>query len=278
MTTQPIGTIYLRVADLDGMLRFYTDVIGLQLQRRTDRIAYLGVGGADLLALMYTPNGRVVQRTTGLYHFALLVPMRVDLARTLRHLLELQTPLQGGADHLVSEAIYLADPEGNGIEIYRDRPREAWYDDAGQFQMGTVALDFQGLIGELDDQTLDWQGLPGGTVMGHLHLHVADIPAAEAFYRDLLGMDVMVNLHSATFLSYDGYHHHLGANTWAGSTPPPDDALGLDHAEWLLPDQAALDAVLARLDAAGYAVEVADAGVYGVVDPSQNRLALAVSP
>lgn len=270
-----IGTVYLRVADLDRQVAFYQDSIGLHLHRQEEQTAYLGTGVADLLALIHTPEGMPSRGTTGLYHFALLVPSRADLAQTLKRLADTQTPIQGAADHFVSEAIYLADPEGNGIEIYRDRPRETWYHD-GEFRMGTAALDVDGVMGALHEQESGGHGLPDGTIMGHIHLHVASIPAAEGFYHDLIGMDVMVNWHSATFMSYNGYHHHVGANTWSGRTPQPPDALGLDRFVLRVPDQAALDAVLARLDAAGVAVDRTD-GHHLVLDPSQNRVALTVA-
>jgi catechol 2,3-dioxygenase len=133
--------------------------------------------------------------------------------------------LQGASDHLVSEAIYLADPEGNGIEIYRDRPREAWYKN-GQMQMATLPMDAEGVLSEAADGAA-WDGLPAGTRMGHIHLHVANVQQAAAYYQQTLGMDLMFDVGSAAFLSYDGYHHHVGINIWGVRGLAPDDALGL---------------------------------------------------
>ncbi len=272
MSFTAIGTVYLKVADLQRMVTFYCDIIGLKLHRQEDHVAYLGAGGDDLLALIESPDGQRVTGTTGLYHFALLVPSRYDLARSLRHLAETNTSLQGLSDHYVSEAIYLADPEGNGIEIYRDRPSEDWYRN-GQFRMGTIAMDVEGVLGTLEGETPAWTGMHPDTVMGHIHLHVAAISETEMFYQDLLGMDVMVNLGSATFMSYDGYHHHVGANIWAGRTPPPPDALGLDHYNLRVPDNVQLDTLLTQLDRANVPVETHSEG-YLVHDPARNCIML----
>jgi catechol 2,3-dioxygenase len=273
MTKTTIGTVHLKVASLERLLPFYQHIIGLQLHHQEDTTAYLGAGGDDLLALTETPGGKSVPGTTGLYHFAILVPSRVDLARSLQHLAETRTPLQGLSDHFVSEAIYLADPEGNGIEIYRDRPGETWYQN-GQIHMGTVRMDVDGVIGELTDHNGEWTGLHPDTVMGHIHLHVSSVPETERFYRDLLGLDVIVNMGSATFMSYDGYHHHVGANIWAGRTPPPADALGLEKYVLRLPDEERLQSALGQLDDANIPIAPQN-GHYLVSDPSQNRIVLA---
>lgn len=245
--TATMGMVALKVADIARVSTFYQQALGLQVHRTdTDGTVYLGAGGADLLALIPRPDGKRYRGVTGLYHFALLVPTRRDLALVLKHFAQTQTPLQGLSDHFVSEAIYLSDPEGNGIEIYADRPRDKWYNN-GQFNMGTVALDIDDLLEELSGPGADdFTRMPAGTVMGHVHLHVDSIPDAEAFYVDVMGFDVMVNWDSATFLSYDGYHHHLGANVWAGRNHPPQDALGLDHLVIHYGDAATRDAILAR--------------------------------
>jgi catechol 2,3-dioxygenase len=199
-----------------------------------------------------------------LYHFALLVPTRFDLALVLKQFAEMRTPLQGMSDHLVSEALYLADPEGNGIEIYADRPRSAWYRD-GEFQLDTIALDIDDLFGELAGRDLTWNGIASGTVVGHMHLHVGSVRQAEQFYTTILGMDTMMNMGSASFISYDGYHHHLGINTWAGSAMTPDDALGLDHWELKLGDEA----LFARIQ---QHATIGDSGELILQDPFRNRV------
>jgi catechol 2,3-dioxygenase len=222
-----IGTVFLKVADIARQLRFYQDIIGLQIQHQEGATVYLGSGQEDLLALIPTPEGKRYRGATGLYHFALLLPSRYHLALTLKHLVETQTSLEGLSDHLVSEAVYLADTEGNGIEIYADRPRSTWYQD-GQLQMATIPINVPDLMQELAAKPANWQPLPPETRMGHIHLHVGSIPQTERFYQEVLGLEVMFHLDSATFLAYDGYHHHLGANTWAGRNPAPADALGLE--------------------------------------------------
>jgi catechol 2,3-dioxygenase len=232
-----IGTVYLRAADPDRLSAFYQERIGLRQRRIEDGILYLGTASRDLLGLIAMPEGKRYRGGTGLYHFALLVPTRFDLALMLKHFAESRTPLQGMSDHLVSEAIYLEDPEGNGIEVYADRPRSAWYRD-GQFQLDSVALNLDSLFGELQGRDAAWNGIPDQTVMGHIHLHVGSVRQAEQFYNRLLAMDTMMNMGSASFLSYEGYHHHLGINTWAGSASVPDDALGLDHWELRVGDPA----------------------------------------
>ncbi len=276
--TITLGPVHLNVADLDRQIRFYEDVIGLRLLRRNGATATLGAGEQALLILHHVPGASRPARATGLYHFALLLPDRAGLARALRHLAATQTPLQGFADHYVSEAIYLPDAEGNGIELYADRPRETWEYRGDWLNIGTAPLDIEALLSEIEGEDAPWRGLPAGTTMGHIHLHVADIAATEAFYLNLLEMDVMARMPSATFLSWEGYHHHLGANTWngVGAPPPPPDAAGLRWATLRLPDSAALDDTRARLEAAGAPLEAQDEG-WLARDPAGNGLLLTTS-
>ena len=267
-----IGRVSLAVADLDRSVRFYEDVIGLTLLERAGQTAQLGAGDDGFLLLTGQPGLRPVQRATGLYHFAILVPTRLDLARTLNHLLQNDAPISGFADHNVSEAIYLTDPDGHGIEIYRDRPREEWAFTNGKLRMTTEPIDFEGVIGAATGRARGgaWRGLPPGTMMGHIHLQVAQIEATERFYIDLIGLDLIIRYGpSATFLAANGYHHHLGANVWAGAglPPAPDDAARLLWYEIRQPDAAAIDAIATRLDATGRAYE-RDAAGLRVVDPS----------
>jgi catechol 2,3-dioxygenase len=275
-----IGAVYLTVADLNRSLTYYQEGIGLKLQRSEGNTAYLGAGGPDLLALKEQPGARPARGMTGLYHFALLVPSRLELARTLHHLIASQTRIGGASDHAVSEALYLTDPDGHGIEIYRDRPRSAWQHPGGQLRMVTEPLDLPGVLGELngsDEQT--WTGLHPQTIMGHIHLHVAYLAEAENFYRNVLGFDVMARYGSAaSFLSAGGYHHHLGMNTWAGvgAPAPPSDVARLLWYEIRLPDSAALLQVINRVQAAGLPVTEEDGGFY-VQDPSKNRILLTAS-
>lgn len=278
-TSTTLGPVSLTVSDLDRSLAFYQDRIGLRLHRREGDTAYLGVGGPDLLVLTEVPGALHPRRTTGLYHFAILLPSRVALAQTLQHLAETRTPLRGLSDHLVSEAIYLADPDANGIEIYRDRPRTTWRYDDGTLRMTTEPLDVNDLMSELGERELPWTGLPAETTIGHIHLHVADIAAAERFYRDVLGFDLTTRYGpSASFVSAGGYHHHVGLNTWAGvgAPPPPPGSVGLRHATIHLPTPESLERVVERVRGAGVPVERRDEGVL-VHDPSENSLLLTAA-
>ncbi|MCK5313844.1 MAG: VOC family protein [Anaerolineales bacterium] len=273
-----IGQVSLTVGDLKRSLDFYQSVLGLSIHHRENGRALLGAGGPDLLELLEQPGARQVPGRTGLYHFAVLVPSRTQLAFSLKNILETQTPVQGFADHLVSEAIYLPDPDGNGIEIYRDRPRDQWRQEDGRLRMATDPLDLDGLLAELEGHDEPWSGLHPKTVIGHIHLHVRDIPEAESFYRDVLGFDLMLRYGpSAAFLSAGGYHHHLGVNTWAGvgAPPPPQDAVGLRWYEIRLPTQAELDGVANQARQAGYSLEEREEGLF-LRDPSGNGVLLGV--
>lgn len=272
-----IGTVALVVTDLERSLRYYQHNLGLQLHRQENGTAVLGAGGPDLLTLTEQPGARPVQRGhSGLYHFALLVPSRKELARTLRHLIDTRTALGGASDHAVSEALYLSDPDGHGIEIYRDRPREEWQFPNSTLKMTVDPFDFEGVLQELGPREAPWTGIAAGTVMGHIHLHVAHIPAAEHFYCDVLGFDLMVRYgDSASFISAGGYHHHMGLNTWAGvgALPPSADSARLNWFEIRLPDGEALQQVVKRVQAAGLPSEQITGG-WLVRDPAQNTIHL----
>jgi catechol 2,3-dioxygenase len=262
---------------MERALTFYQEALGFQVHRREGDTARLGAGRADLVVLTEWPQARRVSGTTGLYHLAILTPSRLALARSLRRLAELETPVQGFADHLVSEAIYLADPDGNGIEIYRDRPRSEWPYQNGRLQMATDPLDVRGLLAELEGQPDSWSGLHPDTVLGHVHLHVADIRQAETFYVEVLGFELMVRYGpSASFLAAGGYHHHLGINTWngVGAPAPPPNAVGLRWTLFYLPDDAALKRVIGRVRQAGLPMEERPEG-FLLRDPAQNGLVLA---
>lgn len=270
-----LGYVQLTVRDFDRALPFYQDVLGFRLHERKGNRARLGAGGPDLLGLIENPDARPARRATGLYHFAILVPSRLHLAHSLKRLADTETPVQGFADHFVSEAIYLADPDGNGIELYRDRPRREWYDPRGRFKMGTAPLDIEGVLGELENNESVWTGFDPQTVLGHMHLKIADVSRDQAFYRDLLGFDVMAELPSAAFLSAGGYHHHLGMNTWesAGAPPPPHDATGLEYFTVELPTAEQVQRAVNRVRKAGLPVEETDAGLL-MRDPAHNAVVL----
>jgi catechol 2,3-dioxygenase len=274
-----IGLVSLTVADFDRSLHYYTRNIGLKLLNRQDQVAILGTAERPLLELIEKPDATLPRGTTGLYHFALLVPSRLELARTFKNLVDAETPLGGFSDHSVSEAIYLSDPDGNGIEIYRDRRREEWPVQNGRLQMNTLPLDLQSLIGELNGKSREWHGLHDGTKMGHIHLHIRNVDEAEAFYCDILGFErIMRYGPSAGFVSAGGYHHHIGLNTWAGkgAPPPPEGSAGLRYFQILLPSQDALTAVEQRLMENSVSYEQKD-GSLTVQDPSKNNLLLIAS-
>jgi catechol 2,3-dioxygenase len=274
-----LGAVHLTVSELERSVAFHREAVGLELLEQGDGHASLGVGGRELLVLVEEPGARSGAGYTGLYHFALLVPDRPDLARWLAHASRDRVPLVGLSDHFVSEAIYLSDPDGHGIEIYWDRPREHW---EGQVagRLTTLPLDVQSLLAELADPASEpFDGLPTGTVMGHVHLKVASVPDTVAFYRDLLGFGLMAQLGSqAAFLSAGGYHHHLGANTWesAGAGPAPPGTAALRHATVVLPDVVERERLLARLEQMATPTDETDRG-HTVVDPSGNRLLFALA-
>jgi catechol 2,3-dioxygenase len=273
-----VGAVRLRVPDLDRVTDFYERAIGLGTRARSGDVVQLGAGDdGSVVELVGAPDApRRPPRTTGLFHLAILVPDRAELARAIHRVTDAGWRLSGASDHLVSEALYLADPDGNGIETYRDRPREEWRRTDGQIEMATLPLDLESVLGELDGAETEPGPIADGTRIGHVHLNVADLDAAEAFYAGVLGFDVTVRGYpGALFVSAGGYHHHIGLNTWAGegAPAPPPGSRGLDRFELVLPDDEAFAAVERRLDAAGVDVRREAAGI-GVVDPSGNRLVL----
>jgi catechol 2,3-dioxygenase len=272
-----IGKVRLRVADVDDLTAFYERVVGLSAVERDGDVARLAPeGGEPLIELVSAPGAPPAPSfSTGLFHLAILVPDRAELARSLRRVDGAGWRLTGASDHLVSEALYLRDPEGNGIEIYRDRPRDQWHRDNDELRMATLPLDLQGVLDELGKDGEATNGMPAATTMGHVHLQVADIPASEGFYNGALGLDVMVRSYpGALFLAAGGYHHHLGLNTWQseGAPPPPEGALGLDCYELVLSDASEVDAAAERLGESGDPVRL-DEGVLAT-DPSGNRVLL----
>ncbi|MBN2980329.1 MULTISPECIES: VOC family protein [Cohnella] len=275
-----IGNVHLRVSHLQRSIQYYEEVIGFKLLKREGSVAQLTAeGGTEPLLIIEELSGAVAterRRTAGLYHFAILVPTRKALGLSVRNLARRNVPI-GQGDHFVSEAIYLNDPDGNGIEIYADRPRETWnYTASGEVAMGTEAVDIRGLLALAGDD--EWAGLPAGTKIGHIHLHVSHLSEAREFYCDVLGFGLMANYGgSALFVSAGGYHHHIGLNVWAGvgAPPAPDNAPGLDFYTIAFASREALEPTLASIREAGIAVAEQDGG-WLVEDPSRNRLLLVV--
>lgn len=277
-----VGPVALTVASLQRSEQFYCEVLGLRVLHHSTPTLTLTADGATPLVVLVEQAGARPRppRTTGLYHFALLVPSRLELARSLRQLAGMRYQLTGASDHLVSEALYLDDPDGNGIEIYRDRPREEWPKRNGQLQMAVDPLDIDGVLAELEHDTREWEGIAPGTRLGHMHLHVADLGAAEEFYCGVLGFEMMLRYGpSALFVAAGGYHHHIGLNIWAGvgAPPPPVGSAGLRYFVVQLPNAAALDQVLARVRLAQLPNETTAEGTI-LRDPSANCVVLAVPP
>jgi len=284
-----MGYVSLTVANLDNQILFYQRALGFKLHWRENNKAGLGAGGADLLRLTEEPNLKKYRGVTGLYHFAVLFPNRRELARAVARLSALKYR-NYPTDHIMTKTTYLDDPEGNGIELYCESPEDGswtlkdgkyetrWAD--GRWSDGREPLDVDALFKHLnEDDKLD-SSIPPETKMGHIHLHVRDIPEALDFYHGVLGFDIMGHakeFHMA-FVSAGGYHHHIGLNTWqgVGAPPPPPDAVGLRHFTVDLPNQSALDEVVARVDAAGVPYNQTEDGLL-LQDPSQNGVILPVA-
>jgi len=269
-----IEKIELTIRNLDHSIGYYTQIMGFHLRERNHQSADLGTKTTTLIRLIENRQAEQFRGTTGLYHFAILVPQRKDLAKALNHLIETQTPVQGFADHGVSEAIYLPDPDGNGIEIYRDRPYQEWPFKNGELQMITDPLDVDGLLSELNGNHDKHVDLPAETTIGHMHLHVRDIPEAVGFYRDILGFDLKQRYgSSAAFLATGNYHHHIGVNTWAGvgAPAPPAGSIGLQSFTITLPLWDELEMLEQNIRRNGVEI-IANENEFGVKDPSGNRI------
>ncbi|MGC4377545.1 VOC family protein [Fictibacillus sp. Mic-4] len=272
-----VGQVYLKVANLERSLAFYQKVIGFKVLQQAERKAVLTTDGKTALLTIEQPENVIPKqpRTTGLYHFALLLPERSDLANALNHLINTGYPLQGASDHLVSEAIYLADPDGNGIEIYADRPSSKWNWKNSEVIMATEPLNAENLLSE---GIGEWKGLPAGTIMGHIHLHVSDLSKAEEFYCKALGFNVVSRYGShALFISTGSYHHHIGLNTWngVGAPAPLENSVGLKCFNLVYPSLEARAGAIERLEAIGAPVEEEN-GSCLTEDPSGNRIRLDI--
>jgi len=274
-----IGEVHLTVSDLDRSVEFYERVIGLELRERDGQMGSLGApgGGENLLVLTEVPGARPDPRATGLYHFALLLPERRDLGAWLAHAMRERVSLEGASDHFVSEALYLRDPDRHGIEIYSDRPRQLWEGHV-EATMTTDRLDLGSLLALVEEDPPTYNGMPSGTVMGHIHLQVSDIAASIAFYRDLLGFGLMAELMgSAAFFGAGDYHHHIGANTWhsAGRAPAPEGTASLRSFTIVLSEAQSLAEVRDRL-AIGNVDVIERDGALEVSDPSGNAIVLTL--
>jgi catechol 2,3-dioxygenase len=246
-----LGPVHLVVTDVDRSVKWYERALGLRVHHRDDSTASLGDGAETVLVLHEDREARPAGRHAGLYHYALLFPTREELARAALRIAALRSPIQGASDHGTHEAIYLADPDGNGIELAADRPREQWPTDL--YAYGVAPLDLDSLLGSVAGEQTPAH-VAEGLKVGHMHLHVGNIEQGLRFYRDLLGFEQQANLGTAAFVSAGGYHHHLGFNIWRGPVgPPAPHTVGLDHWTVVLPNDADVNAVRDRLEAAGVA-------------------------
>ncbi len=272
-----VGPVELRIASLDRSLSFYQRIIGLEVISRQGNSAMLGVAGTVLLILHEVLGAKSVpHRATGLYHFAILVPTPADLGHLLRRMLVNDIAV-GQGDHLVSEALYLSDPDGNGIEVYRDRPRDTWRWQNGMVQMATDPVDLHALLAAAELDGSSATTLSAATTMGHVHLKVSDIAQARAFFVDMLGFEITAEMPSALFISAGGYHHHFGLNIWQSRNgiPAPADAAGLTSYTIIVANVNVHDSLMGRLDAAGIAYTHEDGGIM-FFDPWKNRVIIAV--
>ncbi|MDI7861303.1 VOC family protein [Rhizobiaceae bacterium n13] len=272
-----VGQSHLVVTDLPTVSAYYQTMLGLKVLENGTSGQVLGAGGRPLLTL--TTGGdvrRAPRNAAGLFHTAFLLPNRTELGRWLRHAAGNNVVIDGASDHLVSEAIYISDPEGNGIEVYADRPHGEWnYHADGQVEMATMRLDLQALHDSAPQDA--WTGIPDQSAIGHIHLQVGDIPRADEFYRDVLGLELMARYPGASFFGSGRYHHHVAANIWnsRGATARSDRMSGLSDYTLKFNDKAALDTALAKLDALEIATS-RDGDVVSLKDPWGIGLKLAL--
>jgi len=274
-----LGAVRLQVSDLERSLSWYRRVLGLEPVTQTAGVAVLGPpdSARGLVELHERRGATPVPRRgrLGLYHYALLLPDRPSLGRFLRHLTEIGERA-GMSDHLVSEALYLSDPDGLGIEVYADRPRSSWRQQDRQLVMATNPLDVEGVLAAGGDEP--WTGLPSGTVLGHVHLYVDELERAARFYHAGLGLDRVVwSYPGALFMSAGGYHHHLGTNTWAaGAQPAGENDARLLEWEMVLPELSDVNAAAQSLEQAGVSVR-REQGSAIAADPWGTHLRLIAS-
>ncbi|MBS4206254.1 VOC family protein [Lederbergia citrea] len=272
-----VGQVNLKVQNLERSIAFYQEIIGFKVLEQTERKANLTADGKTVLLSIEQPNNVLSkqERTTGLYHFALLIPKRSDLAKIVQHFMETGVRF-GSSDHLVSEALYLTDPDGNGIEIYIDREPSEWVWSNGEVKMAVDPLNFPDLLSGGKQQS--WRGLPADTVMGHIHLHVSELKKTEEFYTKGLGFEVVNRFGTqALFISDGKYHHHIGLNTWngIGAPTPSPNSVGLESFTLILPNEEKKNKIIAQLNKIGASV-FEEKGSIVATDPSGNRIYLRV--
>jgi len=272
-----IGAVGLIARDLDRLADFYRDLLGLSVLERTDRIARLGTGHTTLLEIEHRPEAKPDDpATAGLYHTAFLMPTRADHARWIMHVARNEVPITGASDHGVSEAFYLDDPEGNGIEVYNDRPAAQWNWQDSIVAMPTKPLDIQAILREVDPATATYSAAPEGLRIGHVHLRVGSTETAEDFYRGAIGLDLTRHRGGATFMSSGHYHHHVGANVWhsQGAGRRDDDRAGLAWFSVEAADSDSFNGVAMRLKNANAPLKSTDNGLE-TSDPWGTRIRLS---
>ena len=278
-----LGHVHYTVADLDKQIAFYRDILGFKLHWREGEAAGMGAGKEDLLRLTRVHGARQTRGTTGLYHTAFLVPTRWQLAQLLKSIAQTRTPIQGMSDHGTHHAIYLPDAEGNGIELAWDRPKEQWPKTIEEMMRNNRGLAAETVFSALTDSDAAWDGLDAGTIVGHVHLHVASLKPTSHFYHDVLGFGIPFDMskaprqfaESAIFFSAGGYHHHIGTNIWQGegAPPPPENATGLRYFSVVLPDAAELERISTRLAEADVASKQGENGLL-IRDSAGNGILL----
>lgn len=268
--------IVLRVQDIDRSEEFYREVLGLKLLERKDREISLTADGKKRLIRLISPENVVIKppRRTGLYHFALLLPNRAQLALFFKHIRRLGYPLIGASDHGVSQAVYLEDLDGNGIEVYADIDINRWHRKEANKEITSKPLDYRGLIKEVEG--LRWKGLPQETIMGHIHLQVSDLEEAKKFYIDGIGLELIREIpNSAVFTASAGYHHHIAFNIWnsKGAEPLPKESVGMEYYSLKFPNEGLLKKTVKKLSGLGFK-SFENRGKIFVEDPSRNKIAL----
>ncbi|WP_067726636.1 VOC family protein [Oceanobacillus damuensis] len=274
-----VGEVNINVTNLEKSLTFYKDFMGFEVLKAEERKVVLTVDGNTPLLTLEQPDNVTPKaaRTTGLYHFAILLPSRKDLSSFLKHIIQASNGQMrlGASDHYVSEALYFDDPDGNGIEVAHDKDSSEWNWKDGQVSMATVALDGDGLLAETDES---WKGMPADTLMGHIHLHVSDLESARKFYVDGIGFEVVTEFPGALFISHNGYHHHIGLNIWngAGAPEPETNSVGLNWFTLNFPDEDTRSKTIEKLRAIGAPVN-AEKDHYVTQDPSGNNIQLRIN-
>ena len=272
------GHLELKVTDIERSLEFYKNMIGFKVLERTEYSAVLTANGESALLTIEQPKDIIPKqhRTTGLYHFAILLPSRSDLGSVIKHLSVNRYPIQGGSNHKVSEALYLADPDENGIELYADTPKSTWKWQGDMIEMGNDILDVEGLIAQA--QGNEWNGLPSETVMGHIHMHVSELEKTAKFYQQGLGFELTFRFpNQALFFSTGGYHHHIAVNTWngKGAPEPAKNSVGIKYFELVFPDEDTRKKAVNQLEEMDYYTKEKN-GVTVTRDPSGNEIHLVV--